>query len=83
MSISLFDLTGRTALVTGSVRGLGNTLARGLAEAGATVVLNGLNAVTVSAAAAVLRDKGYLASSASNYVTGQLIFVDGGITAVL
>lgn len=39
----LFDLTGRVALVTGSSRGIGNALARALAEAGATVVLNGIN----------------------------------------
>ena len=37
----LFDLSGNTALVTGSGGGLGLTLARGLAEAGANVVLNG------------------------------------------
>ncbi|MFY9637025.1 MAG: SDR family NAD(P)-dependent oxidoreductase, partial [Cellulosimicrobium cellulans] len=40
----LFDLTGRVALVTGSSRGIGFALARALAEAGATVVLNGINA---------------------------------------
>ena len=41
MSTALFDLTGRTALVTGSSRGLGRAMAEGLADAGATVVLNG------------------------------------------
>lgn len=41
MSSGLFDLTGRTALVTGSSRGIGYALARGLAQAGAQVVLNG------------------------------------------
>jgi len=40
---SLFDLSGRVALVTGSSRGIGNALARALADAGATVVLNGVN----------------------------------------
>ena len=37
----LFDLSGRTALVTGSTRGLGLALARSLAGAGARVAING------------------------------------------
>lgn len=40
---SLFDLTGRIALVTGSSRGIGRSIAAALADAGATVVLNGLD----------------------------------------
>jgi len=36
-----FEVAGRTALVTGSSRGIGRVLAQGLAEAGCTVVLNG------------------------------------------
>jgi gluconate 5-dehydrogenase len=36
-----FDLSGRIALITGSSRGIGRTLAAGLADAGASVVLNG------------------------------------------
>ncbi|MBG6239266.1 gluconate 5-dehydrogenase [Mycetocola sp. CAN_C7] len=43
MASSLFDLTGRVALISGSSRGIGSTIARGLAEAGAIVVLNGLD----------------------------------------
>lgn len=38
---SLFDIVGRTALVTGSSRGIGRALATGLLEAGCVVVLNG------------------------------------------
>ena len=41
MATNLFDLSGKTALVTGSSRGLGLTIAGGLGEAGARVVLNG------------------------------------------
>jgi gluconate 5-dehydrogenase len=39
-----FDLSGRSALVTGSTRGLGLALARALAEAGARVSVNGRSA---------------------------------------
>ncbi len=42
--MNLFDLSGRFALVTGSSRGIGYALARGLAGAGATIVLNGVSA---------------------------------------
>lgn len=51
----LFDLSGRTALVTGSSQGLGLAMARGLAVAGAAVVLNGRDAVKLAAAAEGLR----------------------------
>jgi gluconate 5-dehydrogenase len=53
-----FSLEGRTALVTGSARGLGLEMARGLAEAGARVVLNGRDPVTLDRAAARLRADG-------------------------
>jgi gluconate 5-dehydrogenase len=40
MSTALFDLTGRTALVTGGTHGLGMAIATGLANAGATIIIN-------------------------------------------
>jgi gluconate 5-dehydrogenase len=49
---SLFDLAGRTALVTGSTRGLGLALARALADAGARVGINGRSRETCDAVAA-------------------------------
>ncbi|MGW7792129.1 SDR family NAD(P)-dependent oxidoreductase, partial [Streptomyces tricolor] len=54
MSHPLFDISGRTALVTGSSRGIGLALARGLAEAGCTVVLNGRDPDRLAEAAAEL-----------------------------
>ena len=39
MSTTVFDLTGRTALVTGGSKGLGQAMARGLAAAGADVMI--------------------------------------------
>src|SRR5690606_34333748 len=41
MGVSLFDLTGKTALVTGSTHGLGMAMAKGLGQAGATIIVNG------------------------------------------
>lgn len=41
MGISLFDLTGKIALVTGSTHGLGMAMAKGLGKAGATIIING------------------------------------------
>lgn len=49
---SLFDLTGKTALVTGSSQGIGLALAKGLAESGASVLLNGRNAERLADASA-------------------------------
>ena len=65
----LFDLSGRIALVTGSSSGIGLTLARGLAAAGAKVILNGRNAGKLDAAAAKLRAEGADAIAAPFDVT--------------
>jgi gluconate 5-dehydrogenase len=42
MSTSLFDLTGKRALVTGATHGIGMAIAKGLAEAGAKIIINDL-----------------------------------------
>ena len=57
--MQLFDLGGRTALVTGSSMGIGYTLARGLAEAGARIVLNALDVGRLAEAAGRLRAEGH------------------------
>ncbi|RKX86840.1 MAG: gluconate 5-dehydrogenase [Spirochaetes bacterium] len=55
---SLFDLTGKTALITGSARGLGYAVALGLGKVGARIVLNGRHRDTLKAAAGELKGKG-------------------------
>ena len=52
--MSLFDLSGRTALVTGSSRGIGMALAQGLLEAGARVVVHGRDRSRAEATASEL-----------------------------
>jgi dehydrogenase/reductase SDR family protein 4 len=54
----LFDLRGRSALVTGASRGIGLAVARGLAQRGAAVVITGRKAETIKATADQLRGEG-------------------------
>ena len=54
-----FDLTGRTALVTGSSRGLGRAIAEGLAAAGAQIILNGVNEMRLEEAANQMLEAGH------------------------
>jgi gluconate 5-dehydrogenase len=58
-----FRLDGRTALVTGSARGLGWEMARALAEAGARVLLHGRSAERLAPRIAELRGAGYAADA--------------------
>jgi gluconate 5-dehydrogenase len=71
MPSQLFDLTGRTALVTGSSRGLGRAMAEGLAEAGATVVLNGSDAGRLAHAASTMRAAGHTVHESRFDVTDE------------
>jgi gluconate 5-dehydrogenase len=64
-----FSLSGRNALVTGSVRGLGLEMARGLARAGARVVLNGRIPATLDGVVARLRADGLDVDAAAFDVT--------------
>jgi gluconate 5-dehydrogenase len=65
--MSLFDLSGRRALVTGSSQGIGLALARGLADAGASVLLNGRDAEKLAAAAAEIPGAGRLAFDVTDH----------------
>jgi gluconate 5-dehydrogenase len=64
MTAHPFDLTGRVALITGAYRGLGFAIARGLARAGATVVLNGRKSDAIVGAAKTLTGEGLKADHA-------------------
>ncbi|MFJ3304370.1 SDR family oxidoreductase [Streptomyces sp. NPDC086549] len=66
-----FALGGRTALVTGAVGGLGLEMARGLAQAGARVILNGSDPASLDAVTARLRDDGVDALAAAFDVTDR------------
>jgi gluconate 5-dehydrogenase len=72
MSTALFDLTGRTALVTGSSRGLGRAMAEGLAAAGAAIVLNGSDQGRLSSAAAEMEAAGRTVYQARFDVTDEM-----------
>lgn len=52
MTLDLFDLRGKRALITGSSQGIGFALAEGLKAAGAEIVLNGRDAAKLKNAAA-------------------------------
>jgi gluconate 5-dehydrogenase len=71
MTRHLFELTGRTALVTGSSRGIGLTLAQGLGRAGARVVLNSRDADRLAAVAGKLRAEGLSVEIAPFDVTDE------------
>ncbi|WP_035581797.1 SDR family oxidoreductase [Halomonas sp. TG39a] len=57
--MTLFDLTGRTALITGSSGGLGLAMARGLAQSGAQIIIHGRNHDKLEAARHALSEEGH------------------------
>ena len=67
--MKLFDLSGQTALVTGSSMGIGFALARGLAQAGARVILNARNPERLEEARKTLSDEGHQIDTLSFDVT--------------
>jgi len=82
MPRALFDLTGRTALVTGAYRGLGFAMAQGLAQAGARVVLNGRKPQALRDAAQRLADAGHNASYAAFDLTDRDAVRNGVAAAI-
>lgn len=74
--LKLFDLSGRRALITGSSQGIGLALAKGLAAAGAEVVLNGRDRARVEAAAAGIAGARSLVFDVTNHDAARAA-VDG------
>jgi gluconate 5-dehydrogenase len=77
----LFSLKGRLALITGSGQGIGFALARGLAQHGAKVVLNGRSTEKIGKAVATLRGEGF-AAEASVFDVVDPAAVEAGIARV-
>jgi gluconate 5-dehydrogenase len=78
MSISrLFDLQGRTALITGSSQGIGFALAQALGQAGAMVILNGRDSEKLDAAAQALKAQGIHCETQVFDVTDEAAVVEG------
>ncbi|HEY4068501.1 MAG TPA: glucose 1-dehydrogenase [Burkholderiaceae bacterium] len=77
-----FRLDGRLALVTGSSMGIGLALARGLAQAGAAVVINGRRADKVDEAVQRLRAEGLAAVHARAFDVTERAQVDAAVAAI-
>jgi 3-oxoacyl-[acyl-carrier-protein] reductase (EC 1.1.1.100) len=58
MSLSLFSLEGRVAIVTGASRGIGKAIALGLADAGAAIVVAARTATDIDATVSEITSKG-------------------------
>ena len=81
MTESRFDLTGRTALITGSSKGIGLALAAALASAGARVVLNARDAGRLEDARRALAAQGYQVDAAAFDVT-DADAVEAGVAGI-
>jgi len=71
MSLELFHLAGKRALITGSSQGIGLALAEGLGQAGASIVLNGRDQAKLEAAKSALQAKGIAAHATAFDVTRE------------
>lgn len=79
---SLFDLTGKVAIVTGASRGIGAAIAAALAEAGASVVIASRKQESVDAVAAQIRAQGGAATAIAAH-TGDAAAVTALVDATV
>jgi gluconate 5-dehydrogenase len=80
--VNLFDLTGRSALVTGSSRGIGLALAKGLLQAGARVVIHGRDIARADSTAAQLAEETGGETRVSTFDITDPKAVDDGIAEI-
>ena len=80
--MNLFDLRGRVGLVTGSSRGIGFALARGLLQAGARVVIHGRDVKQATISATRLAEATGGQTRVSTFDVTDLAAVDRGIAAI-
>ena len=69
--MKLFDLSGKTAFISGATHGLGMAMATGLAEAGASIIISSTNPSKLSDALKLYQDKGFDASGVVLDVTND------------
>jgi gluconate 5-dehydrogenase len=77
MLTNLFDLTGKTALVTGGVHGLGMAMATGIGHAGAKIVVNDLSQDAIDKAVAEYKSIGIEAYGYVFNVTDEKAVIEG------
>lgn len=80
--MSIFDLSGRTALVSGSSRGIGLALAKGLLQAGARVVIHGRDVKRATISATNLAEETGGETRVSTFDVTDLTSVDKGISDI-
>ncbi len=80
--MTLFDLSAQTALVTGSSRGIGLALAKGLLDAGARVVVHGRNRERAESAAASLTESTAGETLVSTFDITDPAAVDQGVAKI-
>lgn len=87
--MAYFDLTGQTAIITGAAGGIGETIARRLAQAGATIVVADLNLAAGEAVAASLPHNAFAlsldvtSSESCNQLVANVIARTGRIDIVV
>lgn len=79
---NLFDISGRRVLITGSSQGIGFALARGFAERGAIVVLNGRTQERLDKAANVLREAGSSTIETAAFDVTDAAAVNAAVSAI-